>query len=699
MPTASGLAYHLGWLTEALGADGLEVGILQDGPAELRRHHFDHQLARPRSARAATCRRWRPGPRARRPGSSASRGSTSGRRSWSAPDSGITEPEQLARARGGAAGVGADPRRRASRGPCRCTGTKPGAGARRAHARRRHASSRSRRSREPDARGASRRSAAVDLRARPPRRRRGRRRVREGRGGGRGGRGHRGRSSPSTSTPCPTAATGSTTARRDRSPCTSSSSTSSPTSSSTSWPQTLRAADWAADNLDDVRAILAGRDPVRGRRRGRGLRRRLPPLAAPDLSDERVGAARPAEGLPVPARLPRRRRRPAGLGRARAPRPRAHERAGRARRDRSTSLDPAGDRRAPPPALGRRGASPTAARSLHRPRPHVQVARAAEATGFAGLLVPVRPGRRRLLGPGHGPRPRGAPAPLRRRVPARRSPPRSTPRSWRSASSASSTIGWRGSSRSTADGGPAAVGDFAAGPDRLARADELLDVHAGVWRRRPFTFEGEYFQVEAGGSSAVRSGGRRTTSWPGGPRRRSSSTARATPRSSCPPGSPTCTCSTCRARRRWPQAVARSPAPRRRARPRRPLRAAARRARPRARRRGVAATSTGRGPRAGAVGPAVRRIRPRRPRPLWRRLRPARPAPRPPASSARSTRWRPRCATSPTLGCRTFVLEGIAPLEDVYRLGEFVLPRWVPLREPPAASPPVPVGTVPGGAS
>jgi 2'-hydroxybiphenyl-2-sulfinate desulfinase len=44
VPTASGLAYHRGWLTEALGAHGLEVGILQDAPRELRRHHLDHQL-------------------------------------------------------------------------------------------------------------------------------------------------------------------------------------------------------------------------------------------------------------------------------------------------------------------------------------------------------------------------------------------------------------------------------------------------------------------------------------------------------------------------------------------------------------------------------------------------------------------------------------------------------------------------------
>jgi ABC-type nitrate/sulfonate/bicarbonate transport system substrate-binding protein len=44
VPTASGLAYNLGWLSSALGSDGLEVGILQDGPPELARHHFDHQL-------------------------------------------------------------------------------------------------------------------------------------------------------------------------------------------------------------------------------------------------------------------------------------------------------------------------------------------------------------------------------------------------------------------------------------------------------------------------------------------------------------------------------------------------------------------------------------------------------------------------------------------------------------------------------
>ncbi|HEY9410947.1 MAG TPA: ABC transporter substrate-binding protein, partial [Jiangellaceae bacterium] len=44
VPTASGLAHHLGWLRERFGADGLEVGVLQDAGPELARHHFDHQL-------------------------------------------------------------------------------------------------------------------------------------------------------------------------------------------------------------------------------------------------------------------------------------------------------------------------------------------------------------------------------------------------------------------------------------------------------------------------------------------------------------------------------------------------------------------------------------------------------------------------------------------------------------------------------
>lgn len=40
VPTASGLAYNLGWLEQELG----DVGVLQDAPPEIARHHFDHDL-------------------------------------------------------------------------------------------------------------------------------------------------------------------------------------------------------------------------------------------------------------------------------------------------------------------------------------------------------------------------------------------------------------------------------------------------------------------------------------------------------------------------------------------------------------------------------------------------------------------------------------------------------------------------------
>lgn len=43
VPTATGLAYKLGWLSEAFAADGIRVDTLQDNPA-LARHHYDHDL-------------------------------------------------------------------------------------------------------------------------------------------------------------------------------------------------------------------------------------------------------------------------------------------------------------------------------------------------------------------------------------------------------------------------------------------------------------------------------------------------------------------------------------------------------------------------------------------------------------------------------------------------------------------------------
>lgn len=44
VPTATGIAYKLGWLTEAFEADGIAVRTLQEGRTELSHHHYDHRL-------------------------------------------------------------------------------------------------------------------------------------------------------------------------------------------------------------------------------------------------------------------------------------------------------------------------------------------------------------------------------------------------------------------------------------------------------------------------------------------------------------------------------------------------------------------------------------------------------------------------------------------------------------------------------
>ncbi|MDR1647349.1 MAG: ABC transporter substrate-binding protein [Zoogloeaceae bacterium] len=44
VPTATGLAWRLGWLEEEFSADGIRVATLQDAPPELARHHYDHAL-------------------------------------------------------------------------------------------------------------------------------------------------------------------------------------------------------------------------------------------------------------------------------------------------------------------------------------------------------------------------------------------------------------------------------------------------------------------------------------------------------------------------------------------------------------------------------------------------------------------------------------------------------------------------------
>ncbi|MET0308288.1 MAG: ABC transporter substrate-binding protein [Sphingomonas sp.] len=44
VPTATGIAYKLGWLTEEFGGDGIALRTLQESGSELGRHHYDHRL-------------------------------------------------------------------------------------------------------------------------------------------------------------------------------------------------------------------------------------------------------------------------------------------------------------------------------------------------------------------------------------------------------------------------------------------------------------------------------------------------------------------------------------------------------------------------------------------------------------------------------------------------------------------------------
>src|SRR5580692_5561632 len=50
-------------------------------------------------------------------------------------------------------------------------------------------------------------------------------------------------------------------------------------------------------------------------------------------------------------------------------------------------------------------------------------------------------------------------------------------------------------------GGPAQLwwGDKIDHDDRYARTTEFLDVHKGVWKEAPFSYDGAFFQVENGG--------------------------------------------------------------------------------------------------------------------------------------------------------------------------------------------------------
>ena len=44
VPTATGIAYKLGWLTDAFAADGIALRTLQESGSDLARHHYDHRL-------------------------------------------------------------------------------------------------------------------------------------------------------------------------------------------------------------------------------------------------------------------------------------------------------------------------------------------------------------------------------------------------------------------------------------------------------------------------------------------------------------------------------------------------------------------------------------------------------------------------------------------------------------------------------
>jgi ABC-type nitrate/sulfonate/bicarbonate transport system substrate-binding protein len=44
VPTATGLAYRLGWFRDEFLPDGISVATIQEAPRELARHHYDHEI-------------------------------------------------------------------------------------------------------------------------------------------------------------------------------------------------------------------------------------------------------------------------------------------------------------------------------------------------------------------------------------------------------------------------------------------------------------------------------------------------------------------------------------------------------------------------------------------------------------------------------------------------------------------------------
>lgn len=44
VPTATGLAYKLGWLNDEFYADGISISTIQEAPKSLLKHHYDHEI-------------------------------------------------------------------------------------------------------------------------------------------------------------------------------------------------------------------------------------------------------------------------------------------------------------------------------------------------------------------------------------------------------------------------------------------------------------------------------------------------------------------------------------------------------------------------------------------------------------------------------------------------------------------------------
>ncbi|HEY8524996.1 MAG TPA: LLM class flavin-dependent oxidoreductase [Acidimicrobiales bacterium] len=159
------------------------------------------------------------------------------------------------------------------------------------------------------------------------------------------------------------------------------------------------------------------------------------------------------------------------------------------------------------PVGGRHGGGPAPALRVTDLRPgrfsdfdhQRQAARAAEATGFAGLVVPYDTA---------GDESWVTATALAREVPRLRLVPEFQPGFATAVYSAklaqsfqrffADRLGWK-LSLDPPEEVQRRVGDTVIGADRLARAAELLEVVSGVWAGHPYSYEGRWFTVQDGG--------------------------------------------------------------------------------------------------------------------------------------------------------------------------------------------------------